>query len=88
MVLCLLKRCKSFRDGEILVSLFRLPLSNKDKMVYTFYQVKEESIKSRFDGKIIKGMMDIQLVTELKDSLHNYDGGLAIERRDSGRIKY
>lgn len=45
--------------GEILVSLFRLPLSNKDKMVYTFYQVKEESIKSRFDGKIIKGMMDI-----------------------------
>ena len=57
-------------------------------MVYTFYQVKEESIKSRFDGKIIKGMMDIQLVTELKDSLHNYDGGLAIERRDSRRIKY
>lgn len=57
-------------------------------MVYTFYQVKEESIKSRFVGKIIKGMMDIQLVTELKDSLHNYDGGLAIERRDSGRIKY
>ena len=47
-----------------------------------------ESIKSRFDGKIIKGMMDIQLVTELKDSLHNYDGGLAIERRDSRRIKY
>lgn len=57
-------------------------------MVYTFYQVKEESIKSRFDGKIIKRMMDIQLVTELKCSLHNYDGGLAIERRDSGRIKY
>ena len=57
-------------------------------MVYTYYQVKEESIKSRFDGKIIKGMMDIQLVTELKDSLHNYDGGLAIERRDSRRIKY
>lgn len=28
-------------------------------MVYTFYQVKEESIKIRFDGKIIKGMMDI-----------------------------
>jgi hypothetical protein len=28
-------------------------------MVYTFYQVKEESIKNRFDGKIIKGMMDI-----------------------------
>ena len=57
-------------------------------MVYTFYQVKEESIKSRFDGKIIKRMMDIQLVRELKGSLHNYDGGLAIERRDSGRIKY
>ena len=57
-------------------------------MVYTFYQVKEESIKSRFVGKIIKRMMDIQLVTELKGSLHNYDGGLAIERRDSGRIKY
>ena len=57
-------------------------------VVYTFYQVKEESIKSRFDGKIIKGMMDIQLVIELKDSLHNYDGGLAIERRDSRRIKY
>ena len=33
-------------------------------------------------------MMDIQLVTEFKDSLHNYDGGLAIERRDSRRIKY
>ena len=38
-------------------------------MVYTFYQVKEESIKSRFDGKIIKGMMDIQLATELKGKL-------------------
>ena len=37
---------------------------------------------------IIRGMMDMQLVTELKDSLHNYDGGLAIERRDSGRIKH
>ena len=56
-------------------------------MVYTFYQVKVESIKSRFDGKIIKGMMDIQLVTELKDSLHNYDGGLAIERRDSFTVE-
>lgn len=74
--------------GEIRVSLFRLLLSNKAKMVYTFYQVKEESIKSRFDGKIIKGMMDIQLVTGLKDSLYNYDGGLTIERRDSGRIKH
>ena len=38
--------------------------------------------------EIIKRMMDIQLVTELKGSLHNYDGGLAIERRDSRRIKY
>ena len=57
-------------------------------MVYTFYQVKEESIKSRFDGKIIKRMMDIQLVTELKGSLHNYDGGLAIDSIDSCIIKY
>ena len=40
------------------------------------------------EDHVIKRMMDIQLVTELKGSLHNYDGGLAIERRDSGRIKY
>ncbi len=59
MVLCLLKRCKSFRDRRNSGLFISIPLSNKAKMVYTFYQVKEESIKSRFDGKIIKGMMDI-----------------------------
>lgn len=47
--------------GEELISrkLIIYPKKLKDVMVYTFYQVKEESIKSRFDGKIIKGMMDI-----------------------------
>ena len=67
-----------FSTEQELVDLFKTSFSSKFNIAN---KIVLEEVSLGF------GIADL-VVTELKDSLHNYDGGLAIERRDSGRIKY